>query len=396
MNISLSVYEERLKLFGRQCKRYYYVIFYNHDLCSKSPNATAGTEPSCKEIETPVNCKKLRKIEIIGWQGDRRIPIIVRNLLAYITPFPEIRIIPIRCLERPTALVLHHVMSFLTAEQAVRTCVLSRRWQRVWEICETHPWLRHAIRNNAKILHIDNWCYGKVLSVHGYPFPFISLHLTTLHLCKFFIDNNFVEKLFPCCPVLRDLKLRRCAIKVTMFSSITLKSLTITVPDKTEDNTEGFQRLVIDMPNLVSLILDEIPKRYLHLTNVSSVEDFSIFFDEFSFGHTDVYCNILSSLSNAIRVDIMCSSVYEEEFGTFWQVVQKIGEFTFILRNKPPNNTTATDPICKEAKKSVNCKKLWSIKIVGERSDRRIPIIVRNLLAYITPFPEIKIISTNQ
>ncbi|EEC66518.1 hypothetical protein OsI_32637 [Oryza sativa Indica Group] len=28
--------------------------------------------------------------------------------------------------------VLHHIMSFLDARQAVRTCVLSRRWRNLW------------------------------------------------------------------------------------------------------------------------------------------------------------------------------------------------------------------------------------------------------------------------
>uniref|UniRef100_A0A0D9X4D2 F-box domain-containing protein n=1 Tax=Leersia perrieri TaxID=77586 RepID=A0A0D9X4D2_9ORYZ len=334
--------------------------------------------------------------------------------------------------------LLHHVMSFLTAEEAVRTCVLSRRWQNVWasvkhlnadsskfrrvksfkkfvdnlflhrsyvpldtfciscwddsyddslDYSDIHRWVCHALKNNAKILDISNYCDEEIFSAHGYTF--VSLHLTSLELYRFFVDDRFVEELFPGCPALQDLVLNTCSIDVTMLSSATLKSLTITDPWETEHNSVGFEHLVIDMPNLVSLLIDGIPNRNLHLMNVSSVEEASILLDKFSFEHSDVGCRILSSLSNATTVDVITPSVYEK-------ALQKV-----LLRdlprflNKSPKVTTETEPSCKEMETPLNCKKLRKIEIVrpdGE-NDRRIAIVVRNLLAYITPIPEITIIS---
>jgi hypothetical protein len=62
-----------------------------------------------------------------------------------------------------------------------------------------------------------------------------------------------------------------------MFSSTSLKSLTITSTQNDEDVPGEFQYLVIDMPNLVSLRLEEIPRRTIHLVDVSSVRTASIY-----------------------------------------------------------------------------------------------------------------------
>uniref|UniRef100_A0A0D9X4D1 Uncharacterized protein n=1 Tax=Leersia perrieri TaxID=77586 RepID=A0A0D9X4D1_9ORYZ len=116
------------------------------------------------------------------------------------------------------------------------------------------------------------------------PIPFISLHLTMLHLCGFYVDNRFAEKLFCGCPVLQDLELRHCAIKVTLFSSATLKSLTITIPYKTQDNPKAFELIVIDMPNPESRRDSKLKSSSLQCI---IVEDVLILLDEFSFGFTD-------------------------------------------------------------------------------------------------------------
>lgn len=259
--------------------------------------------------------------------------------------------------------LLHHVMTFLTAKEAVQTCVLSRRWQNVWasvgylnvdscnfitvkhfkkfvdnlllqrscalldmfcihtsydsfddslDYSDIHPWVRHALRCNVKTLGILNYCDGKLLSVDGYPVPFTSLHLKSVYLCKFSIDNRFVEKLFSGCPELLHLELRHCAIKATMFCSATLKILTITAADRTQDDPEGFQHLVINMPNLICLHVEEIANRNLRLLDISSVESASVYLNRFSFGHSDVDCTILSALSNAARLHLMSSSIYED------------------------------------------------------------------------------------
>jgi hypothetical protein len=143
--------------------------------------------------------------------------------------------------------LLLHVMFFLTLQEAVQTCVLSQRWRSLWS------------------------------SIEGYPFPFTSVHLKILALCHFSVDDCFVNNLLSYCPVLDDLELTSCAINITMFSSTKLKSLVITSTDNARDYPEGFQHLVIHMPNLVSLSLEEIPRRNIQLMDVSSLVTASIY-----------------------------------------------------------------------------------------------------------------------
>ena len=148
--------------------------------------------------------------------------------------------------------------------------------------------------------------------MEGYPFPFTSVYLKILGLSRCFIDDSFVQNLSSCCPVLDDLDLMDCVIHVTMFSSTTLKSLSITSTQTDKDFTVEFQYLVIDMPNLVSLSLEEIPRRIIHLMDVSSVETASIYLFSLYFGHSQVQCSILSALSNATSLTLVSPSVYED------------------------------------------------------------------------------------
>jgi len=140
------------------------------------------------------------------------------------------------------------------------------------EYSDIHPWIRHALDSNAWALGILKHSGPKPLSMmEGYPFPFTSVHLKILGLCHFSVDDCFVQNLSICCPMLDDLELTSCAIHVTMFLSTSLKSLTITSTQNDKDVPGEFQYLVIDMPNLVSLRLEEIPRRTIHLMDVSSL-----------------------------------------------------------------------------------------------------------------------------
>lgn len=112
--------------------------------------------------------------------------------------------------------------------------------------------------------------------------------------------------------MLDDLELMSCAIHVTIFSSTKLKSLTITSTHIEEDFPIEFQHLVIDMPNLVSLGLEEIPRKNIRLVDVSSVEMAAIYLFSLSFGNHQVQCSILSALSNANSLTLVSPSVYED------------------------------------------------------------------------------------
>ncbi|XP_052166056.1 putative FBD-associated F-box protein At5g22720 isoform X2 [Oryza glaberrima] len=259
--------------------------------------------------------------------------------------------------------LLRFVMLYLTAQEAVQTCMLSRRWQNVWssakwlkadaakfssmksfkkfvdnlllyrrpvpldalwilatcnrsddslDYSDIHPWIRHALRSNAWALGIMEHCGTNLLSIDGYPFPFTSVYLSILHLCHFIIDDSFVKKLSSCCPVLEDLELKNCAIIVTMFSSTTLKNLLINSTETTEHFPPKFEHLMIDMPNLVTLHLDEIPNRNIQLVDVSSVKRATFYFFELSFQNSAVDCNIIPALSNVTSLELVSPSAYED------------------------------------------------------------------------------------
>ncbi|TVU24843.1 hypothetical protein EJB05_27303 [Eragrostis curvula] len=216
--------------------------------------------------------------------------------------------------------MLLQVMFYLTLQEAVRTCLLSRRWKNVWAslmwlnfdtakfssmkafkkfvdnllqyrntlpapvpldafwisaVCDNaddsldysdiHPWIRHALDSNAWALGILKHSGPRPLSIEGYPFPFTSVHLKILALCHFSVDDCFVKNLSSCCPVLDDLELTSCAINITMFASTSLKSLAMTSTYTARDLPKEFRHLVIYMPNLVSLRLEEIPRRNIYL-----------------------------------------------------------------------------------------------------------------------------------
>uniref|UniRef100_A0A0D9X4C3 F-box domain-containing protein n=1 Tax=Leersia perrieri TaxID=77586 RepID=A0A0D9X4C3_9ORYZ len=359
--------------------------------------------------------------------------------------------------------LLHHVMSYLTMQEAVQTCVLSQRWQNVWlslmyirakgdkfssmkifrkfldnvllyrspvplkgfwisGICnnsddsldysDIHRWVCHVLRRITPSVGILVHSGSKLLSTDGYPFPFISVHLSVLRLLHFRIDDCFVKKLSSGCPALKDLYLISCGIYVTMFSSTTLKTLVIHDAEPTEHLPKNFEHLVIDMPNLVTLHLEEIPRRNIHLVKFA--------------------------LSNATSLKLVSGSVYEEVVSKvlmrglprckpFRNLKKlKLGErflkdgcypLLFLLRHSPnieklrlqltkarynasvgadkhekfPNVAAVIDPPCKETERMFNCEKLTEIEILYPKGDKRVPIIVRILFANISPLPAIKI-----
>ncbi|CAL4992585.1 unnamed protein product [Urochloa decumbens] len=380
------------------------------------------------------------------------------------------------------------VMTFLTVREAVQTSLLSRRWRNLWAslmwlnfdaaefrsmrtyrkfvnnallcrislpepvpldafwisaVCNSsddyldysdiHPWIRHALNSKAWALGIVKHSGPKPLSMQGYPFPFTSVYLNMLRLCHCSIDDWFAQNLSSCCPMLEDLKLMSCAVHVTMFSSTTLKSLTITSTHTEKDFPIEFDYLVIDMPNLVSLQLEEIPRRNIHLMDVSSVETASIYLFLLSFENSQVQCSILSALSNVTSLVLLSTSVFEDvvpkvlqhdllRCETFSKLRRlHLGEWfssrgcyplICLLQRSPgieklilqldesgdddyeklQNADAEIDPPCNEAVTTFSCEKLRKIRIRCDlRSDKRAQIIVRILSAHLCPLPDIKI-----
>ncbi|KAL6842994.1 hypothetical protein ACP4OV_027307 [Aristida adscensionis] len=342
--------------------------------------------------------------------------------------------------------MLLDIMSFLTLQEAVQTSLLSRRWRNIWaslnwlnfdatefssmktfkkfvdsfllnrsslpevvpldvfwtsatddslDYSDIHPWVCHALISNALAVGIMNHCGAKRLSMEGYPFPFTSFE--------------------------------NCSINFTMLSTTTLTDLAISSTQTDADIPKEFQHLVIDTPNLVTLHLEEIPRRNIHLLDVSLVQMASIYLFSLSFENSGVNCSILSALSNATNLVLVVPKVLQRDLlrcETFrnlkylklceWFLSNGCYPLLYLLQHSPcietvvlqldksgaddyddhvrfPNADAEIDPLCKKTEITFSCEKLRKIKIYCLPREKRAQIIVRILSAHLSPLPEIKV-----
>ncbi|KAJ1267710.1 hypothetical protein BS78_07G078400 [Paspalum vaginatum] len=194
----------------------------------------------------------------------------------------------------PDAL-LHHVMSFMKAWDAARTCVLSRRWRDLWasapcvdvrvgrysrapedfakfvyrlllarealapvdtlrlrlpededddfDLGDIKMWVRHAIRRNARVIQLTG---------HHHSFAelqlvdFVSRHLKILRLSYADVHDSFSKQLSSHCPSLEELELKNCFVEWDDITSVSLKRLTLVKCTFT-------MSFSVDAPNLVFL-----------------------------------------------------------------------------------------------------------------------------------------------
>jgi hypothetical protein len=202
---------------------------------------------------------------------------------------------------------LHHVLSFLPAQQAVQTCVLARRWRHLWksatglrivgadgeapvpfwevrEFVDCLLLLRGsspletfelsvvaAAGVGIDVRHVRLWiiyalqCKLQVLRLSFHRLPPASTRLTKLrledpslasrHLTKLEIrglafNNNFLD--FSRCPELQDLRIEDCGFKhAERISSQSLRHLSI---KRATFNRSSRARILA--PNLASLVLE--------------------------------------------------------------------------------------------------------------------------------------------
>ncbi|TVU16839.1 hypothetical protein EJB05_36994, partial [Eragrostis curvula] len=196
--------------------------------------------------------------------------------------------------------VLQHVLSFLPAPEAVRTCVLARRWRHLWRsatglriVCDedggslfvddvrefvdnllllrggspldrceltlynfsgysssrVNLWIRHILLCKVRALSLDLIsCYDLA---HIYELTLVSERLKTLKLTNLRFSNEFLD--FSCCPVLEGLEIEECDFSVAeRISSQSLKCLSIS----NECYFSQQYRFRVCAPNLHSLRLD--------------------------------------------------------------------------------------------------------------------------------------------
>uniref|UniRef100_A0A0E0K6P5 F-box domain-containing protein n=1 Tax=Oryza punctata TaxID=4537 RepID=A0A0E0K6P5_ORYPU len=196
--------------------------------------------------------------------------------------------------------ILHTIMSFLPVWQAVQTCVLSRRWERLWcsmpclnidqqefEACgrdreggrfeeyvnnllmfHSAPSLdmfKFHVTHNYDYKVVDRWirrgikCCPAVVEIYNssntqmYELTNLgssACRLKKLHLVVIALVKGFTQHLPSACPVLEDLELDKCCLDHPKIVSFSLKNLILT------DCTTYGKVLTITTPALVSFHLD--------------------------------------------------------------------------------------------------------------------------------------------
>lgn len=198
--------------------------------------------------------------------------------------------------------LLHHLLSFLPAEEAVRTCMLAHRWRYLWKSApglrigclrdnvpvsvtalrrfvdsllllrrgsplnafelriggctkddgeRVNLWFRYAVTSEARVLKLsvqrNSYNLRPWLLLDN--LPLVSKHLLRLKLHFVWCHTRFLD--FATCPALEHLELELCDLSLaTKISSESLKILSVT---GSSFSTES--RLRIYVPNLVSLHL---------------------------------------------------------------------------------------------------------------------------------------------
>jgi hypothetical protein len=167
--------------------------------------------------------------------------------------------------------MLQHVLSFLQAQEAVRSCVLARRWRYLWKsipvlrltgcrpVMESREFMDYllvlrdrspldaCLLNFSEFLegdghYVNLWiryallCQVRVLSLSFRDLnddeffsiaclPAISQNLTNLELANVYLKDEFLD--FSSCPSLEVLKMTDCSIPVEEIFSRSLKRLSI-------------------------------------------------------------------------------------------------------------------------------------------------------------------------
>ncbi|KAM0921939.1 hypothetical protein ACQ4PT_006498 [Festuca glaucescens] len=207
--------------------------------------------------------------------------------------------------------ILHHLLSFLPAQEAVRTCVLARGWRHLWkfttglrivefegarsvqdvrkfvdyllilrgdgglntfevelsefsedDVLYVNLWTRFAVfcKVRALTLHLH---HNKFLDLEG--LPLVSRELRTLDLRGVCLRRAFLD--FSSCPTLEDLKMQYCQIDVDKISSLSLKRLSIIFC-----RSDQSHRVRVSAPCLISFTLDSFAGRTPLLESMPMLE----------------------------------------------------------------------------------------------------------------------------
>ncbi|TVU33904.1 hypothetical protein EJB05_15719, partial [Eragrostis curvula] len=270
--------------------------------------------------------------------------------------------------------LLRHIIGFLPAKEAVRTCLLARRWRNLWKsatclrirghytklqrfvphllhfrgdaridtcelrlsvICLTvlpslNHWIRHVITCQAQMLSLrvrdPDW------DPHLDDLPLVSRHLTRLDLAGVTLKNSFFD--FSGCPSLEHLELARCDFSGTeTIRSESLKHLSITFCAFSKSSSTVFRT-----PSLVSLRLDTHLSKAPVLESMPSLQQAFVRVLHTAYAKDkdehDNKCVLLENLSEAENLALISESksfIFEREL----KQCPTLSKLKILLLNDP-------------------------------------------------------------
>nr|CAB3482151.1 unnamed protein product [Digitaria exilis] len=318
--------------------------------------------------------------------------------------------------------LLHHVISFLSARDAVRTCILSPRWRHLWRFAPrlnvdaegfasqirfmefvnalllsrgsialesfwlrangpdiflenfrdtAYLWIRHALRSNIEELGIvehdqnDNEDESEFFQL--VRFPFTSSYLEKLHLCYVEIDNHAIKKLFSVCPALEDLEM--------INSSIHLENGTFT----------GACSILGALSNLkkVGLLLpDDVEGTWEG--------------EEFSFQIDMQLCQVVFANLTSLSLSDWCLYDNCKPLLYLLQHSPNLEDLTLKMRKLLDSYDSkyldlSCSAVAADSATPFSCEKLRKVEIVCPNGNKTVGVLVTILLTKLMPPPEISI-----
>ncbi|XP_078178621.1 putative F-box/LRR-repeat protein At3g18150 [Carex rostrata] len=260
--------------------------------------------------------------------------------------------------------LLAHILSFLPTEEAVCTCILSKRWMNVWIslpilVFDDHKcrednltkeefqkrgdkfirFLCGVISNREINSTLDTfkvtWWEEMSLWLHIYPreVQFIKLgsfnlpFLKKLELGYLNLNDDIMRMLISGCPILEELILINCALEGNMISSNVLKKLVL-------KQCFHYAPMEISCPAVVSLSIESVNTEGIALKNMLSLIMAEIYCHAvFLFDTLHYDMRLLGGLSNVTSLKLYTRSPDVMVFSilNFW--FYRIKTFVYITGN---------------------------------------------------------------